>query len=190
MPAWGGRRARAGSPKAWPGRGASCPADMGSHGVRLSTEAMLPTWDLRETHQAGPPGRLSKDPGLRAAGRAWQRGDARRTLAFPPDPRLPPLLAEGLLHPSAASGRVRVSVHGCPAAPGLQRQRQGQPVWDQRHCPLPQPRRGSLQFLLLPLLPMLLQRRLPAACGWALHRECRGRAWGLVLCSTWGLFSG
>lgn len=79
---------------------------VGSHGLLLSTKAMLPKWDLREIHQAGPLGRASEGPGLGAGASAWRRGDACCTLAFPPDPWLPSLLAKGLFHPSAASGCV------------------------------------------------------------------------------------
>lgn len=97
---------------------------------------------------------------------------------IPPDPQLPPLLAEGLFHASAAPGPVCVTVHRSPAAPDLQRQRQGPPGGGQRPGPLPRPRFGPLQLLLLPLLPMLLQRHLPAPCVWGLYGESSGRGGG------------
>lgn len=100
---------------------------------------------------------------------------------IPPDPQLPPLLAKGLFHASAAPGPVCVAMYRSPAAPDLQRQRQGPPGGGQRPGPLPWPRFRPLQLLLLPLLPMLLQRHLPAPCVWGLYGESRGRGGAAAL---------
>lgn len=116
---------RPGVPGRGSGWGTSCPADTESHGVRLSTEAMLPKLDLWETHQAGPRGRLCEEPGLRAAGRAWRRGDARRTLHSPPRPMASTLAGQGATPPKCCLGtctHLRARRPGSPrpstAAPG------------------------------------------------------------------------
>lgn len=61
-------------------------------------------------------------------------------------------------------------MHRSPEAPDLQQQRQGQSVGQKRPRPVPRPRLRALQRLLLPLLSVFLQRRLPAPCDWELYR--------------------
>lgn len=108
--AWLGRRegqGRVSKGLGVPGQGAGfCLADNGEPWITPEHRLDVAQVGLMGVSSGRSSGEALRSPGLGTAGGAWRKGDAYRTLALPPDPWLPPLLAEGLFQPSTAWGRV------------------------------------------------------------------------------------
>lgn len=92
------------------GEGLECPAKVwffpssnGEPWIVPGYRSDVTKWGLWEIHRAGFLGRPSKGSGVDSA---YSGGGITHSIIIPPDPQLPPLLAERLFQAGAAPGRV------------------------------------------------------------------------------------